>query len=361
MPPLPTIAFRSPRQYTLQSSSVSPALLISQTPPIPTDNTGYNLTHQYDLPNAKVPSFQQINFDVQRELPGHVLVSAGYTSSNGRHLMRNVQYNQIPHWSGTSCWQRHAGDASLPNFANIGYFCECQSSSYNALLVNVERRFANGFMMRAAFTWSKFIDEQNDNFSGLFPQDQYNQRAERGLSLSNIPTRLVVSGLYTLPFGHGQRFVNNGVMATLIGGWEVEVSSRCNQGSRSGCARRTTRRGPSSQMQRPNIVADPFLGDSQRTLTSYFNTAAFAAPAPLTFGNSRKTAEHSGTGVVQPGCKSPSRYSSAHHGNDAPGAARRVLQLREPRELPSSRWPARDRPPSDRLPPRRRRYAAGRW
>lgn len=281
--------FPKSRQYTLQSSSVSPALLISQTPPIPTDNTGYNLTHQYDLPNAKVPSFQQINFDIQRELPGHVLVSAGFTSSNGRHLMRNVQYNQIPIGVVQAAGRGTQAMRPFPNFANIGYFCECQSSSYNALLVNVERRFANGFMMRAAFTWSKFIDEQNDNFSGLFPQDQYNQRAERGLSLSNIPTRLVVSGLYTLPFGHGQRYVNNGVMATLIGGWEVGGIFSVQSGQQVWVRSSNNTSGTFSQMQRPNIVADPVLKDSERTLTHYFNTAAFAAPAPLTFGNSRKT------------------------------------------------------------------------
>src|SRR5581483_5050783 len=51
-----------------------------------------------------------------------------------------------------------------------------------------------------------------------------------------------------------------------------------------------------SQQFRPNLVADPILPVDQRTLTHWFNTAAFVAPAPLTFGNSNKT-----PGILGPG------------------------------------------------------------
>ena len=282
--------FPKSRQYTLTSSNINPATVITQTPPVPNDTLGFNLTHQYSLPNAKVASFQQIDFDIQRQLPFSILAQVGFTSSNGRHLMRNVQYNQIP--IGVVQAQGRAGTQAqrpFPNYANVGTFCECQSSSYNALLLNVERRFAQGFMLRGSFTWSKLIDEQNDNFSGLLPQDQFNQRAERGLSLSNIPTRLVVSSLYELPFGKNRPFVQHGLLAALIGGWEVGGIYSVQSGQQVWVRSATITSGTFSQMQRPNIVAKPYLPGAQRTLNNYFNTAAFAAPAPLTFGNSSKT------------------------------------------------------------------------
>src|ERR1035441_6505912 len=114
-----------------------------------------------------------------------------------------------------------------PNYANIGYFLERQNTSYNALLLQAEKRYSNGFLVRAAYTWSKFIDEQDDNFSGLYPQDQYNLKAERGLSLANIPARLIISGIYDLPFGPGRTFAQKGLVGALFGGLGPCSTARC--------------------------------------------------------------------------------------------------------------------------------------
>jgi hypothetical protein len=281
--------FPASRNYTLQSSSVASAVAISQTPAIPSDSTGYNLNHVYDLPNAHVPYFQQVAIDVQRELPYHFVVQAGYTNSVSRHLYTNVQYNQIPIAQVQAAGGGTQAMRPFPNYANIGSFAERQSTSYNALLLQAERRFANGFLVRGAFTWSKFIDEQNDNFSGLYPQDQYNPRAERGLSLSNVPTRTVISSVYSLPFGTKQRYFNSGFMAQLFGGWQIAGIFSVQSGQQVWIRSANNTSGTFSQMMRPNIVAKPFLSGSQRTISQWFSTAAFQAPAPLTFGSSSKT------------------------------------------------------------------------
>jgi hypothetical protein len=48
---------------------------------------------------------------------------------------------------------------------------------------------------------------------------------------------------------------------------------------------------------RPNLIADPALPSSERTLTRWFNTAAFANPAPYTFGNAPRSVLR-GPGVI---------------------------------------------------------------
>jgi hypothetical protein len=40
---------------------------------------------------------------------------------------------------------------------------------------------------------------------------------------------------------------------------------------------------------RPNLVGDPKLADGEQSLTRWFNTSAFAAPPPFTFGNTPRT------------------------------------------------------------------------
>ena len=281
--------FPKDQLFTLQISNYTPAVVLSQTPVITPSANGYNLQHQYDDPNAHVPYFQQVSFDVQQQLPWHVVVQAGYTNSVSRHLWENVQFNQIPIAEVQAAGGGTQSMRPYPNFANIGNFLEGQSTSYNALLVQAQRRYDNGLMLQGAVTWSKFIDVNDDNFSGLYPQDQYNMKAEHGLSLANIPVRFIMAGLYDLPFGKGRAFVQHGVAAAIIGGWQAGSIFSIQSGQQTWIKAANNTSGTFSLMMRPDINGDPSLSGSKRTLSQWFNTSAFSAPALLAFGNSPKT------------------------------------------------------------------------
>jgi len=281
--------FPKDQPFTLQTSNYTAAVVLSRTPAITPSANGYNLSQQNDDQNAHVPYFQQVSFDVQQQLPWRFVAQVGYTNSVARHLWENVQYNQIPIAAVQAAGGGTQSMRPYPNFANIGYFLESQSTSYNALLAQVQRRFENGLMLQAAFTWSKFIDVNDDNFSGLLPQDQYNLKAERGLSLANIPTRFVISSLYDLPFGKGRKYVQHGVLSGIIGGWEAGGIFSVQSGQQTWIKAANNTSGTFSQMMRPNLTGSPFLPNSQRTLGHWFNTGAFTAPALLTFGSSSKT------------------------------------------------------------------------
>jgi hypothetical protein len=56
------------------------------------------------------------------------------------------------------------------------------------------------------------------------PQDWNNLKAERSLSSQDVSQRLVISYVYDLPFGHGQRYMSDatGVMDKVVGGWGVD-------------------------------------------------------------------------------------------------------------------------------------------
>lgn len=281
--------FPKDRNYVLQSANYASAVLLSQTPAIPNDSTGYNLNHYHDDMNAHVPYYQQVSFDIQRELPWHVLAQVGFTSSAGRHLYENVQYNQIPIATVQAAGGGTQSMRPYPNYANIGYFLEGQSTSYNAFLTQAEKRYASGLMLRAAFTWSKFIDVQDDNFSGLFPQDQYNMKAERGISLANIPTRLVTAAVYDLPFGPGRAYLQKGLVSQVIGNWQLAGIFTVQSGQQVWIRSANNTSGTFSQLMRPNLTGSPFLPSSQRAAKQWFNTVAFSAPAALHFGSSPRS------------------------------------------------------------------------
>ena len=281
--------FPKDQNYTLQSSNYMPAVVVAQTPAIVPSVNGYNLSHAHDDPQAHVPYYQQVSLDIQHELPGHVLAMAGYTSSSGRHLWMNVQYNQIPLAQVQAAGGGTQAMRPYPNFADIGNFNEGQSTNYNALLLQAQKRYSNGLMLQGSFTWSKFIDVQDDNFSGLYPQDQYNLKAEKGLSLANIPTRLVFAGLYDLPFGAGHAFLQHGIAGAVLGGWQLAGIYTVQSGQQVWVRAANNTTGTFSKLMRPNLNGNPNLSSDKRQLTQWFNTSAFSAPAAYQFGNSPKS------------------------------------------------------------------------
>lgn len=87
------------------------------------------------------------------------------------------------------------------------------SSSYNGLTLTLNRRLANEFELLASYTVSKAIDDASD-FSES-PQNPYDLKAERAISLNNQGQRFALSTLFDLPFG------------------EEEENGKSNKGSRS--------------------------------------------------------------------------------------------------------------------------------
>ncbi|MCY7377208.1 MAG: TonB-dependent receptor [Pyrinomonadaceae bacterium] len=73
------------------------------------------------------------------------------------------------------------------------------NSNYNALNLELKRRFANNLTFLASYTFSKSIDDSSDLQTLLIPQDPRNFRAERSLSLFDQRHRFVFSGVLASP------------------------------------------------------------------------------------------------------------------------------------------------------------------
>jgi hypothetical protein len=153
-----------------------------------------------------------------------------------------------------------------------------------------------GLALLGSYTWSKSIDDASNFFTSAgdpnFPQNSYDLRAERARSNFDVRHRLSVSYAYDLPFGRGRALVNDGgFLTTLLTGWQTFGIVTAQTGrpftvaliqefDNSGTGRSSLGFGAND---RPNLVGDPHAGP--RTPERWFNTAAFAFPAPGTFGN----------------------------------------------------------------------------
>src|SRR6185503_7030815 len=94
-----------------------------------------------------------------------------------------------------------------------------------------------------------------------------------------------------LPFGHDRHFGKDWSrpLNFVLGGWQLSGIHVLQ----TGLALTATLGGSSvlnlggERRSRPNLIGDPELPNSQRTVDRWFNTDAFAAfsPAPQAFGN----------------------------------------------------------------------------
>ncbi|MDQ3665179.1 MAG: TonB-dependent receptor [Acidobacteriota bacterium] len=100
------------------------------------------------------------------------------------------------------------------------------NSSYNAMNLELKRRFSNNFQFLASYTWSHSIDDSSDLQTLLKPQDNRNFRAERADSLFDQRHRFVFSGALSSPTdwrgssSAAHRFLSDFTIAPII-----EISS----------------------------------------------------------------------------------------------------------------------------------------
>ena len=90
-------------------------------------------------------------------------------------------------------------------FAQIFQAEDSMSSNYNALQVKLDKQFSHGLSFGAAYTYSKSIDGASDFFGSgangttIFPQNNYDTAAEKGLSDFDIRHRFVFNYIYSFP------------------------------------------------------------------------------------------------------------------------------------------------------------------
>ena len=184
------------------------------------------------------------------------------------------------------------------NYPAISYITNGAGHQYNALTLATRREMKNGLTFQVAYELSRDI---GDLERGGAPEDAYNRARERGVWV-DVPTHRVTSfAVYQLPFGKGRRFASNvnRIVDAVIGGWGVSPvwSMYSGQfltpqwtGSDPAGISYTTSATPASVTIRPSQVADPNLPAGQRSVTHWFNTAAFVAPTAGYLGTASRGA-----------------------------------------------------------------------
>ncbi|MBV8550697.1 MAG: TonB-dependent receptor [Acidobacteriaceae bacterium] len=119
-----------------------------------------------------------------------------------------------------------------------GSIIEMQSNAnsyYNALVVQLQKRYTNWFQADAAYTWSHAIDDNIGGAAGgpggssgilyapYYPTSVFNgnEQFEKGSSSNDQRHRLVLNGVFNPTFTHGNGWSDR----YLINGWQLSVIS----------------------------------------------------------------------------------------------------------------------------------------
>jgi hypothetical protein len=221
-----------------------------------------------------------------------LLLEASYVGNLSRKLPGpNLSINQIPpEKMGPNATQR---DRPFPQYSNVSLlFPTLGVVNYHALVLRLERRFSAGFGVLGTYTWSRFLNNTDDGGSALGDtgvyQDFYNRRRDYGPSSNDVPHRFTLSGVWELPVGARKRWLANHWARHVLGGWSLGVLGLLQSGSPFTVTTQTNTSNAFSAggALRANLLRNPRLESDQRTLARWFDTEAFAQPAPFSFGDS---------------------------------------------------------------------------
>jgi hypothetical protein len=241
-------------------------------------------------PDLKMPYSMQWNFTAEHER-WNTGFRLSYIGTNTRQASYSYDINSpVPDNRPYVDKPRR-----FPTFPGIAYITGGAGHQYHALTTEVERRLSRGLRYQVSWAWARDIET-------IASENPYGSRI-RAVSPYTPTHRVTTNWVYQFPFGRGRALLSgaNKPLNLAVGGWELGGVYSFYSGQfltpgwtgpdPRGIAYTTSRTAPNIGMI-PDILRDPNLPAGQRTLSRWFDTAAFAAPAAGQFGNS-------GLGVIK--------------------------------------------------------------
>ena len=167
---------------------------------------------------------EEWSLTVEQELPAKFLFSASYLGTRGVRLFSRggVNFCTAPPDINDNCTRfLDAFYAGGSPFGSVDIKRDIGASTYNALQLNLERRFSDGLSFTFRYTLSHSINDGSVGGGESNGPENVNCLAcDKGPSVFDIRHSVAVNGVYELPFGPGKHFMNQGgVAGKIVGGW----------------------------------------------------------------------------------------------------------------------------------------------
>jgi hypothetical protein len=299
---------------TPSAINMSDGFPIFTAPPDPASFTG---TIQSQNTNFKLGTVQQFNINVEHQLPGQIVLTAGYAGSRSTHIL--IDGNNLNVSTPVACaggpspvagYTLGCGPggafvaapyASSFPFSTIANITDQGTAHYNGLQLKAETKNSrHGIYALIGYTYSRTYD--NGFADGLgstigatyYPLPGWS-KLDWALSQINANNNFTASVIYDLPFGKGKQYGHdwNGVTDALLGNWQMTVIEKITSGfpifvvDSANFSSGVNFQNNGNSLIRPDQVCSPTSGS--HSLSEYFNTACFAFPAAGELGSASRT------------------------------------------------------------------------
>jgi hypothetical protein len=299
------------QQATPSNTACPPAGILTS----PVNPSCYTGTIQSENRNFKQGVVQQFNLNIERQMPGNVVLTVGYAGSRSAHILVSQLNENLASpaacpggfdYTPGSTYNVGCGFPSFPYanpFQSVDTNNSVGAARYDSLQVKAETKSArHGLYALIGYTYSRNFDSGLTDGLGTNPGALYYPlpgaaKLDWGLSQLNLNNSFTASILYDLPFGKGKRYGSNwsGAANALLGNWQVNLIERATSGFPLFVVDSADESGTffsynGNTLQRPNEVGDPNKPGPEggntncpariHTLQNWFNPCAFAkAPA----------------------------------------------------------------------------------
>jgi hypothetical protein len=295
------------------STTPVPGGAVYNSPVNPGDYTG---SIQSKNLNFKQGAIQQFNLNVERQLPGNVVLTMGYAGTRSHHILVSQLNENLSPPSACGVITGYTLGCSFPSFPYAFPFQVVDTNNsigaarYDSLQIKAETKNArHGLYALIGYTYSRNFDSGLTDGLGTNPGALYyplpgTARLDWGLSQLNLNNSFTASVLYELPFGKGKRFGSgwSGPVNAVLGNWQADLIERATSGFPLFVVDSSDSSGVffsynGLTVQRPNEVGNPnqagpvaanptCVAPSQiHTLSHWFNQCAFMT-APTAVVNS---------------------------------------------------------------------------
>lgn len=294
---------------TPSAISLSSGFQAISSPPTAATFTGSFYTQPTDFKLGRV---RQYNVNIERQLLGNVVLTAGYAGSHGNHIL--VAGNDLNTGSPSACGTVSGytigclsdGSPYVPPYSTydtISQFGDVGRTTYNSLQVKAETKTPKyGLYALFAYTYSHTYDNGlSDGLGSLlstpyFPLPNW-EKLDWALSQINLNNSFTGSIIYDLPFGKGKMFGNswNPVTSSLLGNWQVTLIERVSSGfpvplidsnNQSGAFFQNG--GNGNNWNRPNQVTGCSPYNASHSSNQWINATCFVAPPAGELGNASR-------------------------------------------------------------------------
>ncbi len=309
-------AFATSYCATVGGQTPSAISLSSGFVPLPTPQNAQTFqgTFNYMPTNIEHGRVLQYNVNVERQLLGNLVLTAGYAGSEGSHIL--VYGNSLSAGSPSACGTvqgytlgcnfngtPYESPYIAPNFNQIDLMGDVGKTSYNSLQIKAETKTAKyGLYALFAYTYSRTYD--NGLTDGLgsvvsapyFPLPNW-QNLDWALSQINLDNSFTGSVIYDLPVGRGKAFGSNwnGLTNAILGNFQVTLIQRILSGfpvplidSINNAGNDFSNGGNDNDWNRPNQVAGCNSHNAAHGKLEWINTSCFVAAPAGELGNASR-------------------------------------------------------------------------